>query len=185
MIGTSMVAASASVMNQWFERDRDFLMPRTRNRPLPSGRLTMSEANVFGWLLFVFGLSLTYFGANMTAALVSFCDMVYLLLGLYADEGLVVVEHGRWNIARCFASDDRLDCCRRIDWLDGRLGTYGDRDPLAVPTLYGDRLAVQGSVLPGRLSNAHSRGAFGNRCRLACGCSFDPALPTVGVCLRP
>jgi protoheme IX farnesyltransferase len=72
MIGTSMVAASASVMNQWFERDRDFLMPRTRNRPLPSGRLTMSEANVFGWLLFVFGLSLTYFGANMTAALVSF-----------------------------------------------------------------------------------------------------------------
>lgn len=72
MIGTSMVAASASVLNQWYERDRDFLMPRTRNRPLPSGRLTMSEAKVFGWFLFVLGSLLIYFGANPTAALVAF-----------------------------------------------------------------------------------------------------------------
>ena len=72
MIGTSMVAASASVLNQWFERDRDFLMPRTRNRPLPSGRLTMSEANIFGWLLFVSGTLLIYSGTNATAALVAF-----------------------------------------------------------------------------------------------------------------
>jgi len=72
MIGTSMVAASASVLNQWYERDRDFLMPRTRNRPLPSGRLTMSEAKIFGWMLFVFGSLLIYFGANPTAAWVAF-----------------------------------------------------------------------------------------------------------------
>lgn len=72
MIGTSMVAASASVLNQWYERDRDSLMPRTRNRPLPSGRLTMSEANVFGWLLFLVGALLIYFGSNATAAAVAF-----------------------------------------------------------------------------------------------------------------
>jgi len=71
MIGTSMVAASASVLNQWYERDRDSLMPRTRNRPLPSGRLTMSEANVFGWLLFLVGVLLIYFGSNATAAAVA------------------------------------------------------------------------------------------------------------------
>lgn len=71
MIGTSMVAASASVLNQWYERDRDSLMPRTRNRPLPSGRLTMSEANVFGWLLFLVGALLIYFGSNATAAAVA------------------------------------------------------------------------------------------------------------------
>ncbi|MFN5272679.1 MAG: heme o synthase [Planctomycetota bacterium] len=71
MIGTSMVAASASVLNQWYERDRDSLMPRTRNRPLPSGRLTMSEAKVFGWLLFLVGALLIYFGSNATAAAVA------------------------------------------------------------------------------------------------------------------
>ncbi len=72
MIGTSMVAASASVLNQWYERDRDFLMPRTRNRPLPSGRLTMIEAKLFGWALFLVGALLIYFGANATAAAVAF-----------------------------------------------------------------------------------------------------------------
>jgi protoheme IX farnesyltransferase len=72
MIGTSMVAASASVLNQWYERDRDFLMPRTRNRPLPSGRLTMSEANLFGWALFLVGVLLIYCGANPTAAAIAF-----------------------------------------------------------------------------------------------------------------
>jgi protoheme IX farnesyltransferase len=72
MIGTSMVAASASVLNQWYERDRDFLMPRTRNRPLPSGRLTMIEAKLFGWVLFIVGVLLIYFGANTTAAAVAF-----------------------------------------------------------------------------------------------------------------
>ncbi len=72
LIGTGMVAASASVLNQWYERDRDSLMPRTQNRPLPSGRLTTSEAAVFGWMLVIVGILLIGFGANWTAASVSF-----------------------------------------------------------------------------------------------------------------
>jgi len=72
MVGTSMVAASASVLNQWYERDRDSKMPRTQKRPLPSGRLTTSEASVFGWLLFVAGITLLYVGTNATAVAVSF-----------------------------------------------------------------------------------------------------------------
>jgi protoheme IX farnesyltransferase len=55
MIGTGFVAASASVLNQWYERDRDALMPRTAKRPLPDGRLTSWEASVLGWLLVVSG----------------------------------------------------------------------------------------------------------------------------------
>jgi protoheme IX farnesyltransferase len=72
LLGTSLVAASASVLNQWYERDRDSLMPRTQRRPLPSGRLTTSEAAVFGWILVVAGILLLGLGVNWTAALVSF-----------------------------------------------------------------------------------------------------------------
>ena len=68
LVGTSMVAASASVLNQWFERDRDSMMPRTQRRPLPTGRLTALEASVFGWLLVIFGTLLLGFGSNWTAA---------------------------------------------------------------------------------------------------------------------
>lgn len=54
-IGTAMVAASASVMNQWIEKERDGVMKRTCKRPLPSGRIASSQAAWMGWLLVVVG----------------------------------------------------------------------------------------------------------------------------------
>lgn len=71
LIGTAFVAASASVLNQWYERDRDSMMPRTANRPLPSGRLTTFEAAVFGWLLVIAGICILGLGANWLAASIS------------------------------------------------------------------------------------------------------------------
>ena len=54
-IGTAMVAASASVLNQWLERDRDAAMIRTCKRPLPSGRVASSQAAWMGWVLVIVG----------------------------------------------------------------------------------------------------------------------------------
>ena len=47
-VGVGLVAASANAVNQWVERERDALMPRTRNRPLPAGRVSPVEAITFG-----------------------------------------------------------------------------------------------------------------------------------------
>lgn len=47
LLGTLLVAASASAANQWLERRRDARMPRTANRPLAAGRLSNAEAIVF------------------------------------------------------------------------------------------------------------------------------------------
>jgi len=69
LIATGMIAGSASTLNQWFERERDALMPRTQKRPLPSGRLTSFEAAVFGWLLFGAGTLYLWAGANAEAML--------------------------------------------------------------------------------------------------------------------
>jgi heme o synthase len=54
-IGTAMVAASASVLNQWLESERDAIMLRTSKRPLPSGRVASSQAAWMGWVLVVVG----------------------------------------------------------------------------------------------------------------------------------
>ncbi len=54
-LGTALVAASASVMNQWIERDRDGVMTRTCKRPIPSGRIASSQAAWMGWVLVVVG----------------------------------------------------------------------------------------------------------------------------------
>src|SRR5262249_31215219 len=48
LCGTALVAAGASALNQFLERHSDALMPRTENRPLPSGRLQPAQVFVFG-----------------------------------------------------------------------------------------------------------------------------------------
>jgi protoheme IX farnesyltransferase len=55
MLGTLLVASSASAANQWLERRSDARMPRTANRPLPCGRLSNGEALVFSALCLVAG----------------------------------------------------------------------------------------------------------------------------------
>src|SRR5262249_22833806 len=49
LVGAALVAAGASALNQLMERDSDALMQRTRDRPLPAGRLRAGEVLVFGW----------------------------------------------------------------------------------------------------------------------------------------
>jgi protoheme IX farnesyltransferase len=48
VLGTAIVAAGASALNQLLERDTDALMRRTENRPLPAGRLQPLEVLLFG-----------------------------------------------------------------------------------------------------------------------------------------
>jgi heme o synthase len=55
MFGTLLVAASASAANQWLERFSDARMDRTASRPLPSGRLSSSEALTFAAITLVAG----------------------------------------------------------------------------------------------------------------------------------
>jgi protoheme IX farnesyltransferase len=51
LLGTALVAAGASALNQLLERDTDALMERTENRPLPAGRLQPIEVLIFGLIL--------------------------------------------------------------------------------------------------------------------------------------
>jgi protoheme IX farnesyltransferase len=55
VIGTALVASGASAINQWLERDTDALMLRTRKRPLPAGRVSLTEAFLFGLILALVG----------------------------------------------------------------------------------------------------------------------------------
>ena len=48
MIGISLLAFGVATLNQWLERQTDALMDRTTKRPLPSGKITPTEALVFG-----------------------------------------------------------------------------------------------------------------------------------------
>jgi len=57
LIGTTLLFAGASALNQWLERDSDALMQRTSNRPLPAARLQSREVLVLGCALSAAGLA--------------------------------------------------------------------------------------------------------------------------------
>jgi protoheme IX farnesyltransferase len=72
LFGTALVAAGASALNQFLERDSDGLMWRTENRPLPAGRLLPIEVLLFGSLLGAAGIGyLAFMVRQPLAALVA------------------------------------------------------------------------------------------------------------------
>ncbi len=48
MPGSALLAGACSALNQVQEQDSDALLPRTRNRPLPAGRMTAATALAIG-----------------------------------------------------------------------------------------------------------------------------------------
>ncbi len=71
LIGTSLVVGGANALNEWRERDVDALMQRTKQRPLPSGRLTPDAAFRCGAALSVGGLLLLGCAVNTLSALLA------------------------------------------------------------------------------------------------------------------
>jgi protoheme IX farnesyltransferase len=70
VFGTALVVAGAAAWNQVLERKSDALMERTRNRPVPAGRLQPAEALLFGVVLPLAGLAyLALTGARPLAIL--------------------------------------------------------------------------------------------------------------------
>jgi protoheme IX farnesyltransferase len=68
ILGITLGAGGAGALNQWYEADRDLLMKRTANRPLPAGRMERETALHFGVGLSVFSVLLTGLAANWLAA---------------------------------------------------------------------------------------------------------------------
>ncbi len=57
IVGTSLLAAGASALNQWWERDLDARMKRTASRPIPAGILTPLIVLAFGVGVSILGLA--------------------------------------------------------------------------------------------------------------------------------
>ena len=68
VVGTTLVAGGASVLNQLWEKDTDRLMRRTRMRPLPDARLAPRPALWFGLALVALGLAQLFAFVNPLAA---------------------------------------------------------------------------------------------------------------------
>jgi protoheme IX farnesyltransferase len=82
LIGVGLVVAAANALNMYMERDVDALMSRTKNRPLPAGRLAPEIALGFGIFCAVIGLPFVRLGANPLTAALALASLV-LYVGAY------------------------------------------------------------------------------------------------------
>jgi len=82
---TAIGAASAGVLNMWYEADLDIKMTRTQTRPIPKGRIEPGAALGFGIFLGVasvalMGLMINWVAAGLLALTIFFYVVIYTML---------------------------------------------------------------------------------------------------------
>ena len=75
-LGGFCITTSGVTINQVLERDLDKLMKRTRNRPLPTQRVTVTEALVFAMFTFSAGIFLLAQFANLLTTVLAILSLV-------------------------------------------------------------------------------------------------------------
>ena len=75
-VGGMLVTGGANTINQILERDSDMLMKRTRNRPMPEGRMHHYEAWVFAAITGASGALLLAYFFNPLAGALSFLSLL-------------------------------------------------------------------------------------------------------------
>ena len=89
-------AGASGVLNQWYDRDIDQLMVRTRDRPIPKGKIHPSDALTFGVItsmlsIIILGLSINWLAAGLLAFTILFYAIIYTVwLKRYTVQNIVI-----------------------------------------------------------------------------------------------
>ena len=71
-----LVSGASVIVNQILEKDFDRVMSRTKNRPLPTGRLSVNEAITFCLICLAAGVSILLIYTNLLTTLLSVLSMI-------------------------------------------------------------------------------------------------------------
>jgi len=81
LIFIALGGGASGALNMWWDADIDRVMRRTRNRPIPAGRITESEAFAFGMTLSAMAVVLLWLATNPLAALMlAFTIFFYVVI---------------------------------------------------------------------------------------------------------
>ncbi|HYC85281.1 MAG TPA: heme o synthase [Chryseosolibacter sp.] len=75
-VGGFLMSGCSVILNQVIEKDLDALMSRTRNRPLPTARLSVGEGLTFGLLCFAAGTIILMLWTNLLTTSLSVLSMI-------------------------------------------------------------------------------------------------------------
>lgn len=76
-ISLYLAVSGATVLNMYIDRDIDAIMERTKDRPLPSGKVTASTVLIVGTVLTVSGIFLAFLTLNLITAILIFLGFFF------------------------------------------------------------------------------------------------------------
>ena len=68
LLGIFILACGGAALNHFQDRDKDALMERTKNRPIPSGKISSNMVLLIAVIEIIVGTTLIYLGSNFLAA---------------------------------------------------------------------------------------------------------------------
>ncbi|MCB1532790.1 MAG: heme o synthase [Alphaproteobacteria bacterium] len=78
MLALAVGAGAAGAINMWYDRDIDAMMNRTKDRPIPAGRVIPEEGLAFAIVLSIFSVLLMGIALNWVAAgILAFANIFY------------------------------------------------------------------------------------------------------------
>jgi protoheme IX farnesyltransferase len=80
VVGTALIAAGASALNMVLEWESDSKMRRTERRPIPSGKLSVSQSILFGCTIAVAGVYYLLYFVNFLTCLLGIISLSLYLL---------------------------------------------------------------------------------------------------------
>lgn len=70
-LGIALMSGSAAALNHIIDHQMDAIMARTKNRPLPTGKVSIRQASVFAGIIGVTGFLILYVGVNTLTAILT------------------------------------------------------------------------------------------------------------------
>ena len=96
ILAIAIGAGASGVLNQWYDRDIDKIMERTKDRPIPAGKIDPAEALAFGLIMaamsiIILGLSVNWISAFLLAFTIAFYAVFYtVFLKRYTIQNIVI-----------------------------------------------------------------------------------------------
>ena len=77
-VGGYLMVGASNAFNQVIEKDLDVLMNRTKNRPIPSGRMSVTKALIIAFLFTIIGVGVLYIINPITAVFGAVSIILYV-----------------------------------------------------------------------------------------------------------
>ena len=92
LLGTFFSSSGACALNQAIEREEDSLMDRTKDRPIPTGKISYKKALKIGVFFSVLGITILIIKINAITAIISF-STIFLYIFVYTP----LKKYTTWN----------------------------------------------------------------------------------------